>query len=167
MQISDVTSTELFGGSPARPLAIVRVTLDGEDGDAAERPAGAGSQVTVRVEGPAVTAPQAGVGTGPGPGQREDVEGGLERAQPDMPGAPVQVTVIAENPAAALRAERAATVSTGEPGWTMWMVSHFHYDPVWWSTQGQFTESRIFLPDADGRVLDQRVPLELVRQHAP
>ena len=165
MQISDVTSTELFGGSPARPLAIVRVTLDGEDGDAAERPAGAGSQVTVRVEGPAVTTPQPAVVTGPGPGERLDVEVGIEVAAPHAAGVPVQVTVIAENPAAALRAERAATVSTGEPGWTMWMVSHFHYDPVWWSTQGQFTESRIFLPDADGHVPDTRVAFELVRLH--
>src|ERR1700733_2126486 len=165
MQISDVTSTELFGGSPARPLAIVRVTVDGEDGDAAGRPAGAGSQVTVRVEGPAVTTPQPAVVTGPGPGQRQDVEVGIEVAAPHAAAAPVQVTVIAENPAAALRAERAAPGSTGEPGWTMWMVSHFHYDPVWWSTQGQFTESRIFLPDADGRVPDTRVAFELVRLH--
>ena len=165
MQISDVTSTELFGGSPARPLAIVRVTLDGEDSGTAGRAPGAESQITVRVEGPAVTTPQPAVVTGPGPGERLDVEVGIEVAAPHAAGAPVQVTVIAENPAAALRAERAATVSTGEPGWTMWMVSHFHYDPVWWSTQGQFTESRIFLPDADGHVPDTRVAFELVRLH--
>src|ERR1700689_2190762 len=165
MQISDVSSTELFGGSPARPLAIVRVTLDGEDSGTAGRAPGAESQITVRVEGPAVTPPQPAVVTGPGPGERLDVEVGIEVAAPHAAGAPVQVTVIAENPAAALRAERAATVSTGEPGWTMWMVSHFHYDPVWWSTQGQFTESRIFLPDADGHVPDTRVAFELVRLH--
>jgi alpha-mannosidase len=168
MRISDVTSTELFGGSPARPLAIVRVTLDGEDGEdggAAGRPPGGESQVTVRVEGPAVTTPQPALVTGPGPGQTLDVEVGIEVAAPHTAGTPVPVTAIAENPAAALRAERAATISTGEPGWTMWMVSHFHYDPVWWSTQGQFTESRIFLPDADGHVPDTRVAFELVRLH--
>ena len=27
------------------------------------------------------------------------------------------------------------------------MVSHFHYDPVWWSTQGQFLQTRLLLPD--------------------
>jgi hypothetical protein len=48
MRISDVTSTELFGGSQARPLAIVRVTLDGETGAAAAPPGGEG-QITVRV----------------------------------------------------------------------------------------------------------------------
>ncbi|WP_291411536.1 NEW3 domain-containing protein [Actinophytocola sp.] len=26
-----------------------------------------------------------------------------------------------------------------EPGWTMHMVSHFHYDPVWWNTQAAYT----------------------------
>ena len=26
-----------------------------------------------------------------------------------------------------------------EPGWTMFMVSHFHYDPVWWNTQAAYT----------------------------
>ena len=45
------------------------------------------------------------------------------------------------------------------------MVSHFHYDPVWWSTQGQYTESRIFLPDADGSLPDSRTAFELVRLH--
>jgi alpha-mannosidase len=165
MRISDVTSTELFGGSPARPFAIVRVTLDGEGGDTARRPPGVESQVTVRVEGAAVSTPQPAVVTGPGPGQRLNVEVGIEVAAPHAAGSPVQVTVIAEDPAAALRAEQAATVSTGEPGWTMWMVSHFHYDPVWWSTQGQFTQDRIFLPDADGSVPDTRTAFELVRLH--
>jgi alpha-mannosidase len=165
MRISDVTSTDLFGGSQARPLAIVRVTLEGEGGDTAGRPPGGERQITVRVEGPAVTTPQPAVATGPGPGQRLDVEVRIEVAAPHQAGAPVQVTVIAENPAAALRAERAASVSTGEPGWTMWMVSHFHYDPVWWSTQGQFTQARIFLPDADGSLPDARTAFELVRLH--
>jgi alpha-mannosidase len=165
MRISDVTSTDLFGGSPARPLAIVRVTLDGEAGDTAGGPPGGESQITVRVEGPAVTTPEPTVVSGPGPGQRLDLEVGIEVAAPHQAGAPVQVTVIAENPAAAMRAERAASVTTGEPGWTMWMVSHFHYDPVWWSTQGQFTQARIFLPDADGSLPDARTAFELVRLH--
>ena len=26
-----------------------------------------------------------------------------------------------------------------EPGWTMFMISHFHYDPVWWNTQAAYT----------------------------
>ena len=29
--------------------------------------------------------------------------------------------------------------TVAEPGWTMFMISHFHYDPVWWNTQGAYT----------------------------
>src|SRR6201986_5453301 len=47
----------------------------------------------------------------------------------------------------------------------MWMVSHFHYDPVWWNTQGQFTEARLVLPDEDGRLPDTRTAFDLVRLH--
>ena len=45
------------------------------------------------------------------------------------------------------------------------MVSHFHYDPVWWNTQGQFTEARLSLPDEDGRLPDIRSAFELVGAH--
>ena len=45
------------------------------------------------------------------------------------------------------------------------MVSHFHYDPVWWNTQGQFTEARLLLPDSDGQLPDVRTAFELVSLH--
>ena len=45
------------------------------------------------------------------------------------------------------------------------MVSHFHYDPVWWDTQGQFAEARLSLPDEDGQLPDVRAAFELVRAH--
>ena len=45
------------------------------------------------------------------------------------------------------------------------MVSHFHYDPVWWDTQGEFTESRLLLPGEDGRLPDVRTAFELVALH--
>ena len=45
------------------------------------------------------------------------------------------------------------------------MVSHFHYDPVWWNTQGQFTEARLVLPDEDGDLPDTRTAFDLVRLH--
>ena len=28
-----------------------------------------------------------------------------------------------------------------EPGWRMFMIAHFHYDPVWWNTQAAYTET--------------------------
>src|SRR5260221_2157461 len=172
MRIGGVTSTELFGGTAARPLAIVRVTLvnDGPGGTGQAGPT-ALARVTVRVAGPAVATPHPALAAAPGPGEQAEVEVGVEVATPYATGSPRQVTVIAEGTgpagrrAAAFRVERAATITAAEPGWTMWMVSHFHYDPVWWSTQGQFTESRIFLPDADGSLPDSRTAFELVRLH--
>jgi alpha-mannosidase len=56
-------------------------------------------------------------------------------------------------------------LTVAEPGWTIWMVSHFHYDPVWWNTQGQFTQSRLLLPGEDGRLPEVRTAFELVKLH--
>src|ERR671918_214151 len=38
-------------------------------------------------------------------------------------------------------AHQTADFTVAEPGWTMFMVSHFHYDPVWWNTQAAYTET--------------------------
>ena len=122
----------------------------------------------MRVEGPGGDHPAARGGGHPGPGPVRPTSRSASRSRPrTRPGSPLQVTVIAESPAGSGpdRAELTAAITTAEPGWTMWMVSHFHYDPVWWSTQGQFTQSRIFLPDADGRLPDARTAFELVRLH--
>src|SRR5260370_39784324 len=98
MRIGSVTSTELFGGTAARPLAIVRVTLvgDGPGGTGQARGVPA-AQVAVRVEGPAVATPQPAVARGPGPGEQVEVEVGVEVAAPHTAGSPRQVTVIAES----------------------------------------------------------------------
>src|SRR5690348_12109819 len=139
MRISGVTSTDLFGGTVARPLAIVRVTLEGDGPDATGGPGASGpGQVSVRVEGPAGATPVPALVSWPAPGEQVKAEVGVEVAAPHTAGGPCQVTVIAEGPvrgeatghaagAAASRAELAATITTAETGWTMWMVSHFHY----------------------------------------
>jgi alpha-mannosidase len=158
-----VESTGLFGGAARRPLQIIRVTLAG-DGSGGE------DGLTVRVEGPGVSTPFPAVTEGPAPGAERAVEVGVEVAAPYQPGSARQVTVIAEtapgSPGRAGAGARAqAEITAAEPGWTMWMVSHFHYDPVWWGTQGQFTESRLLLPEADGRLPDVRTAFELVALH--
>jgi hypothetical protein len=99
------------------------------------------------------------MGTGPGESRACEVP----VATDGPPGISRPVTVILES--AGTRVEQAATITVAEPGWTMWMVSHFHYDPVWWSTQGQFTEARLVLPDEDGVLPDTRTAFELVRLH--
>ncbi|MBO0837706.1 MAG: hypothetical protein J2P28_19645, partial [Actinobacteria bacterium] len=79
------------------------------------------------------------------------------------PGATLEVLATATWPGGST--ELAAEITVAEPGWTMWMVSHFHYDPAWWSTQGQFTEARLVLRDPDGQLPEVRTAFELVKLH--
>ena len=100
---------------------------------------------------------------GPEPGATRTAEVPVAVAAPHGPGSALPVTAIAETPGT--RAERDTVLTVAEPGWTIWMVSHFHYDPVWWNTQGQFTQSRLLLPGEDGRLPEVRTAFELVRLH--
>ncbi len=174
MRITRVEATELFTGTAARPLQIVRVTLAGEAGDGnAAGGGGAGAPVAVRIEGPALHTPQPAVLAGPDPGAERTAEVGVELAAPVTEGSSRRGTVIAEvvdstaGPAAgpAARAQTEAEIIAAVPGWTMWMVSHFHYDPVWWNTQAQFTETRLLLPDDSGQMPEIRTAFELVGLH--
>jgi alpha-mannosidase len=172
MRISSVTSTDLFAGTAARPLQLIRVTLANEGAGLIRA---SGAPVTVRVEGPGVTTPRPVSLPVPDPGGERTAEVGVAVAAPHGPGTRLRVTAVAEAagtgrtggtaPGTAARAELPAEITVAEAGWTMWMVSHFHYDPVWWNTQGQFTESRLLLPDEAGRLPDARTAFELVRLH--
>ncbi len=193
MRITAVEATELFTGTAERPLQIVRVTLAGDGDVPAAVPgagthdatgtrdatgAGTGALVSVRIEGPAVRTPRPAEAAYPDPGTEHTVEVGVELAAPVTEGSSRTATVIAEygpeygsatgGPRAAglsARAEAVAEITAAVPGWTMWMVSHFHYDPVWWNTQAQFTESRLLLPDENGKMPDARTAFELVGLH--
>ncbi|HEX4833202.1 MAG TPA: glycoside hydrolase family 38 C-terminal domain-containing protein [Trebonia sp.] len=160
MRITGVESTDLFTGSTGRPLQVIVVTVEGG-------PGGSGG-VSVRVAGPGVESPgPAGAGEIP-PGEARAVEVAVRVADHHRAGTSVPVTVIAQAAQSAggqVRASREAMITVAEPGWTTWMVSHFHYDPVWWSTQGQFTEARLVLPDEDGSLPDTRTAFDLVRLH--
>ena len=155
MRITAVAATELFGGSAQHPLQIIRVTVRN---DAPAQPGP--SPIQVRVEGAGVSTPTAFDMELPEPGGERAAEVGVHLAPPYQPGSPRQVTAVAEGNGE--RAELAAEIRAAETGWTMWMVSHFHYDPVWWDTQGEFTESRLLLPDEHGRLPDVRTAFELV-----
>src|SRR6202034_1719255 len=141
--------------SADRPLQVVRV------GVAATEAGEADATVSVRVAGPSVeTATPTEVTLGaPGESRRGEVSVAVTGSA----GVSRPVTVICETAGARVAAD--ATITAAEPGWTMWMVSHFHYDPVWWNTQGQFTEARLVLPDEDGKLPDVRTAFELVRLH--
>jgi alpha-mannosidase len=168
MRIMAVEPTDLFTGTEQRPAQIVRVTLvsgetaDGERGDG--RGDGQGGTATVRIEGPAVSTPRPAAVTGLRAGEERTVDVGVELSAPVTEGSARGATVIAEG-ASGAAARTNTEIVAAVPGWTMWMVSHFHYDPVWWNTQGQFTESRLLLPDENGKLPDVRTAFELVGLH--
>lgn len=111
MRILDVESTEKFVGPADAPTQLVRV--DYRDADVA---------TPLRIDG--------------------DGLAGEALAEPGN--GVVEVPVIVDNPVPGQ--QRAAQVNGGrftftvaEPGWTMFMIGHFHYDPVWWNTQAHYT----------------------------
>jgi alpha-mannosidase len=176
MRIVRADATPLFAGTGEGPRQIVRVTLAdvlpaaaGSGAGASTPGAAAAARVVVRVEGPGVTTRHpARIEPAP-PADGSPGDGGLVAevpitvAAPHGPGSRLQVTVIAED--AAARAEHTAEVTVAEPGWTIWLVCHFHYDPVWWNTQGSFTQTQLLLPDENGNLPDVRTAFELVRLH--
>lgn len=138
MQLVSAASTELFVGPPDQPLQLVRVAL-----------AGCTEPTTLRVDGDGLR------GEGIVTADQETVE------------VPVTVHRLGVGD------RRAARVHTGEarldfefvvaePGWTMFMVSHFHYDPVWWNTQAAYTSE--WREDPPGRAR-QTNGFELVHAH--
>ena len=113
--VTSAESTDLFVGSPDAPLQLVRV-------------AHSGGTSPVSVEGDGLTTPEPR-SAGPGDGV---VEVPVEVRDP-VPGERRQARVLFEG------ASTEFEFTVAEPGWTMFMVSHFHYDPVWWNTQAAYT----------------------------
>src|ERR1700742_815440 len=138
MQLVSAESTELFVGPPDAPLQLARVTVSGCAEPTPVRVDGDG------LSGEAVAAPGQGVVEVP--------------VTVDRP-------VVGQARAARVRAGRARKAFdfvVAEPGWTMFMVSHFHYDPVWWNTQGAYTSE--WTEDPPGRAR-QTNGFELVHAH--
>lgn len=111
MQVVAAESTELFVGRPDAPVQLVRVDY-----------CDAAATTTVRVDG----------------------DGLAGEAVADPGEGVVEVPVTVENPVPGQRRAARAngtgfTFTVAEPGWTMFMVAHFHYDPVWWNTQANYT----------------------------
>jgi alpha-mannosidase len=138
VHVISTESTELFTGPPEAPLQLVRVT---HTGGAAE----------VRVEGDGLTTPT--------PAVADAAAGTVE--------VPVAVSrpIVGEQRSARVLAGDTGTpfvFTVAEPGWTMYMISHFHYDPVWWNTQAAYTS--VWSEDPPGRCR-QTHGFDLVRAH--
>lgn len=141
LQVISVESTQLFVGPPDAPLQVVRVTYTGGTEPEPIRVDGA----ELRTPTPAVAEPAAGEGV---------VEVAVEIYRP---------VVGQQRPAKLVTAHTSTdfTFTVSEPGWTMFMISHFHYDPVWWTTQSAYT-STWQAPPGPAR---QTHSFDLVRAH--
>jgi alpha-mannosidase len=154
VRITGLRSTDLFTGPVAAPRQVVEVTLTGPRT----------APVSVRVQGPAVSTPDPAIAE-PGDGQIT-VEVEVVFSAPAREGTPCPVTAIAETIGGSGRLTLDGTVTVAETGWTMWLISHFHYDPVWWNTQAGFTETWLDQPLAqEKRMPFQRSAFDLVRAH--
>ncbi len=140
LSVTSAESTLLFVGSDDAPLQVVRVGYTG-----AAQP----TEITVSGDG-LHTVRGATTGTGDG-----EVEVALAVADP-APGRQRAATVTAGEVTLAF------TFTDAEPGWTMFMVSHFHYDPVWWNTQAAYTSEWTEEPPGRAR---QTNGFDLVRAH--
>jgi alpha-mannosidase len=130
--ISGIESTELFVGSRDEPRQVVRVYLAQED--LSPR----GGPVRVSISGSGVSTPEpTEVSLGPGERNRA-VEVGIVVPEGAASGTVLRVIVSVEGDFG--RVDRPDPITIAEPGWTMYMVSHFHFDPVWWNTQSNYTE---------------------------
>ena len=127
MQISLAEATDLFVGEPDSPLQLVRVTY-----------AAAAAPTPVRILGDGLSA-DGSVTADPGDGILEVPV----RVEDPVPGRRRAARVLAGE------AEFDFEFIVAEPGWTMYMISHFHYDPVWWNTQGAYTS--VWTEDPPGR----------------
>ena len=138
MRVTSAESTERFIGPADAPWQLVRVAFESDP-----------PLVGVRVDGPGL-----------------ETMGDARAA-----GTVVEVPVRVSRPVVGERRAARATVDghhhdfdfvVAEPGWTMHMVSHFHYDPVWWNTQAAYTSE--WTEDPPGRCR-QTNGFELVTAH--
>ena len=124
MLVISAESTELFVGDPDAPLQVVRVGYSG-------------NLRGVRIEGHGLQSAGDAVVLG---------DGLIEvpvRVDAAVPGQQRAARVVGGE------TEFVFDFTVAEPGWTMYMISHFHYDPVWWNTQGAYTS--VWTEDPPGR----------------
>jgi alpha-mannosidase len=150
-------STELFVGEESRPLQVVRVSATARGGPARIHVEGTGLSTPI----PADIASYVEVGVEVGVDVNVEVAVDTQGA---APGTRLPARAVVESGASRIEADFDLVVA--EPGWTMHMVSHFHYDPVWWNTQAAYTEAwdRLDFPNSP-RGARQLAGFDLVRAH--
>src|SRR3954463_7111251 len=116
VELISAESTELFTGTADSPHQVVRVFYTGCLDPTPVRVVGDGIETVA----PATTEPGDG-----------SVEVSVRVAEGDV-GSRRRARAVAAD------SEVAFDFTVAEPGWTMFMITHFHYDPVWWNTQAPY-----------------------------
>jgi alpha-mannosidase len=154
MEVVTATATNLFVGSEEEPHQVVRVSVRAGDGDGTE-------PARIRVEGDRLRT-EAPVAVGPlRPGEGAVFEIGVAVDDGASAGETLPAEVVVERAGRTIRHPFDFEVS--EPGWRLFMIAHFHYDPVWWNTQAAYTES--WATAIRYRVAFQEPGLALVKAH--
>jgi alpha-mannosidase len=145
ISIDAVESTECFIGSEENPRQVLRVTVTRDLTDA----------TPLTITGAANTTGTANIPPGTGPATLE-----IGVTTTATPGEAIPITIAAAN------ARSESTLVVAEPGWTMYLVSHFHYDPVWWNTQAGYTATwELQGNDGSTRPVWEHNGFNLVRAH--
>ena len=156
LSVKAVISTYCFVETPGGPAQVVWLDLESSVDD----------EVEVWVEGPGVDCPVRWRGRlSEGEKERAEVAVLAPEGARNSHALPIEAVVRSAG-AQATETRQAGELEVREPGWTMYMVSHFHYDPVWWNTQAAYTSGWDDLVWAqDRRDTFQHTGLVLVEAH--
>ena len=135
MHLISAESTDLFSGPPDAPRQLVRVAY-----------ARCSEPTPIRLEGDGLAG--------------EAVAEPAAKGTVDVPAEVADPTPGQSRTARAVSADSAVafTFTVAEPGWTICMVCHFHYDPVWWNTQAEFTQPSSRCPPRTARCRTSGLP---------
>ncbi|MGO4458303.1 hypothetical protein AB4039_13490 [Streptomyces sp. M-16] len=135
ISVTSVTTPALFVGPSASPAQAVRIRVR------RRRPAG---PLHVTVRGPGLRTPHPRLLRADtaeecaGEAAWSTVEVGVHTGGAP-PGSQIPATARVTTPDGRTLAELPFTLTVAEPGWTVRLVPHFHYDPLWWNTQAAYT----------------------------
>ncbi len=135
VEILAAEATNLFIGSDDAPRQVVRVALRGTAGTVPGSAEAARVTVEVRGSSRANRSPWARSARA----KAAQLEVGVAVAEGAAPGEILEAEVVVAGGGGDAR--HPFEIVVAEPGWRMFMIPHFHYDPVWWNTQAAYTET--------------------------
>jgi alpha-mannosidase len=135
VKVTAVASTEVFTGSEQAPHQVVHISV----ANIGTRPLSSDTPAIITMTGEGIRTPHPVLLPDLAPGHEETVEVPVAYASKHPEG--TELPALAHATTQDVADTQSVRIKAAEPGWTMYMVSHYHYDPVWWNTQGAYTET--------------------------